>query len=391
MNTFGQLFRVTTFGESHGGSVGVVIDGCPAGLKLDVKDFKQDLDRRRTGQSSIVSARKEEDTVEILSGVFEGKTLGTPIALMVRNKDARSKDYKKMKDRFRPSHADFTYEAKYGIRNWAGGGRASARETTARVMAGVVAKKLLKDLSPASLNAAGSGKNLSPASLNAAGSLLKRREAKVPPMEVLAYVDQVGEMKAEIDPMKVTLKKVEANAVRCPDAKAAVWMIDRIKEVQKSGDTIGGTVTCVVKNVPVGLGDPVFAKLKATLAQAMMSLPATMGVEFGSGFGSLGMLGSEHNDIFEMKGKKVVTQTNHSGGIQGGISNGMPIVFRTVFKPVSTIFKEQKTVTNKGKAAKILMPGRHDPCVVPRAVVMVEAMTAIVLADHLLRKRSSQL
>jgi chorismate synthase len=385
MNTFGHLFRITTFGESHGGAVGVVIDGCPAGLKIDVKDFKQDLDRRRTGQSSIVSARKEKDQVEILSGVFEGKTLGTPITLMVRNKDARSKDYKKMKDRFRPSHADFTYEAKYGIRNWAGGGRASARETTARVMAGVVAKKLLKSR----------------------GSRVEGRGG----MEVLAYVDQVGEMRAEIDPMKVTLKKVESNIVRCPDKKAAAWMIDRIKEVQKAGDTIGGVVECVVKNVPVGLGDPVFAKLKATLAQAMMSLPATMGVEFGSGFGSLGMLGSEHNDLFEVmtndqasminkrsKGQvpssklgDIITTTNNSGGIQGGISNGMPILFRVVFKPVSTIFKEQNTVTNKGKKAKILMPGRHDPCVVPRAVVMVEAMTALVMADAMMRDRVSRL
>ncbi len=367
MNTFGQLFRVTTFGESHGGAVGVVIDGCPAGLKLDVKDFDADLARRRTGQSSIVSARKEEDKVEILSGVFEGKTLGTPIALMIRNKDARSEDYKKMKDRFRPSHADFTYEAKYGIRNWAGGGRASARETTARVMGGTVAKKVLKSL----------------------GSRVEGRAG----MEILAYVNQVGEMKAEIDPMKVTLKKVESNIVRCPDKKSAAWMIDRIKEVQKAGDTIGGVVECVVKNVPVGLGDPVFAKLKATLAQAMMSLPATMGVEFGSGFESLEMLGSEHNDEFyvEGRGSRVKTKTNNSGGIQGGISNGMPIVFRVVFKPVSTIFKEQKTVTNKGKAAKILMPGRHDPCVVPRAVVMVEAMAALVMVDAMLKDRMSRI
>ncbi len=351
MNTFGQLFRITTFGESHGGAVGVVIDGCPAGLKLELADFKKDLDRRRTGQSSIVSARKEADQVEILSGIFEGKTLGTPIALMVRNGDARPDDYKKMKDRFRPSHADFTYEAKYGIRNWAGGGRASARETTARVMAGVIAKKILK---------------------------------KVCGMEILGYVDQVGELQAMIDPMKVTMKKVESNVVRCPDGKVAKEMEAYIKTVQKDGDTVGGTVSCVVKKVPVGLGEPVFGKLKASLAQAMMSLPATMGVEFGTGFGSLLYRGSEHNDVFEMKGKKVVTTTNNSGGIQGGISNGMPIVFRTVFKPVSTIFKEQDTVTNKGKKAKILMPGRHDPCVVPRAVVMVEAMTALVLVDYYL-------
>lgn len=397
MNTFGQLFRITTFGESHGGGVGVVIDGCPAGLKLDVKDFEQDLARRRTGQSSIVSARKEEDQVEILSGVFQGKTLGTPIALLIYNKDARPGDYKRIKDRFRPSHADFTYEAKYGVRHWAGGGRASARETTARVIAGVVAKKLLQKFQVTS-------DKFQQGSLKSQTPMTK---GKSKGMEVLAYVKQVGELKADIDPMKVTLKQVESNIVRCPDAEAASWMIDRIKEVQKEGDTIGGVVECVVRNVPVGLGEPVFDKLKAVLAQAMMSLPATMGVEFGSGFSSLEMLGSEHNDEFLPAAKNFkkqsskletnpkfqypITKTNNSGGIQGGISNGMPIVFRTVFKPVSTIFKEQHTVTNKGKAAKLLMPGRHDPCVVPRAVVMVEAMTAIVMADMLMRDRNARL
>lgn len=374
MNTFGHLFRITTFGESHGGAVGVVIDGCPAGLKLELKDFRLDLDRRRTGQSSIVSARKEEDQVEILSGVFEGKTIGSPIMIMVRNGDARPKDYERIKDRYRPSHADYTYDAKYGIRNWQGGGRASARETTARVLAGVVAKKILK------------------------------QECG---MEVLAYVDQVGEIRTEMDPAKVSIKLVESNIVRCPDKKVATQMIERIKMVQKSGDTIGGTVSCVLRKVPVGLGDPVFDKLKAKLAQAMMSLPATMGVEFGSGFDSLGMLGSEHNDVFmteepknqrtkEQMGKaceeiRIVTKTNRSGGIQGGISNGMPITFRTVFKPVSTIFKEQQTVTNNGKSAKLLMPGRHDPCVVPRAVVMVEAMTALVMVDALLSQKVSKI
>ncbi len=296
---------------------------------------------------------------------------------MVRNGDARPDDYKKMKDRFRPSHADFTYEAKYGIRNWAGGGRASARETTARVMAGVIAKKFLKQ---------------------SCG------------MEILAYVDQVGEMRADIDPEKVTLKKVEANVVRCPDVKLAKQMEAYIKTVQKDGDTVGGVVGCVVKKVPVGLGEPVFGKLKASLAQAMMSLPATMGVEFGSGFDCLGMRGSEHNDVFDVdrggrqsdpSGKfgmpkkgmtaNIITKTNNSGGIQGGISNGMPITFRTVFKPVSTIFKEQDTVTNKGKKAKIVMPGRHDPCVVPRAVVMVEAMTALVLVDYYLLSRTDRI
>ena len=362
MNTFGQIFRISTFGESHGGAVGVVIDGCPAGLKLEVKDFQQDLSRRRTGQSSIVSSRREDDEVEMLSGVFEGKTIGSPIMLMIRNSDSRPQDYEGVKDRYRPSHADYTYEAKYGIRNWQGGGRASARETTARVLAGVVAKKLLK---------------------------------QVCGMEILAYVERVGEIEAEIDPEKVTLKQVESNLVRCPDAKVVKVMIERIKEVQKQGDTMGGVVECVVKHVPVGLGDPVFDKLKATLAHAMMSLPATMGVEFGSGFGSLGMLGSEHNDVFftekpknrKIKDQKILTKTNYSGGIQGGISNGMPIVFRIVFKPVSTIFKEQETVDKKGKKVKLLMPGRHDPCVVPRAVVMVEAMAALVLVDAWLRQK----
>lgn len=366
MNSFGQHFRITTYGESHGGAVGVVIDGCPAGLALSEKDFIQDLERRRTGQSSIVSARKEEDKVEILSGVFEGKTLGTPLSLMIQNKDARPDDYKKLKNTFRPSHADFTYEEKYGRRHWAGGGRASARETTARVMAGVVAKKLLTKK-----------------------FLLKSSKA----MQVLAYVRQVGEISADIDPTSVSLKKVESNIVRCPDKKVAEQMIERIKEVQKQGDTIGGVVECVVKNVPVGLGEPVFGKLKAVLAQAMMSLPATMGIEFGSGFSSLEMLGSEHNDVFyrDEKKKAVQTRTNNSGGIQGGISNGMPIVFRTVFKPVSTLFKEQSTVTKKGTNTTLLIPGRHDPCVVPRAVVMVEAMTALVMVDALISQQSSQL
>ncbi|MDP2691817.1 MAG: chorismate synthase [bacterium] len=364
MNTFGQLFRVTTFGESHGEAVGVVVDGCPAGLSLSVKDFKHDLDRRRTAQSPIVSPRKEDDEVEILSGVFNGKTLGTPICLMVRNQNARPEDYERLKNTYRPSHADFTYEQKYGIRNWQGGGRASARETVARVMAGVVAKKVLSS----EFGVGSSEKGICP----------------------VAYVKQVGDIVADIDPETVTLKKVESNMVRCPDSKAAKKMIDRIRSVQKKGDTIGGVVECVVKNVPVGLGDPIFDKLKATLAHAMMSLPATMGVEFGSGFGCLSMLGSEHNDAFfvqQMKGEKVVrTKTNHSGGVQGGISNGMPIVFRTVFKPVSTIFQKQQTVTKDLKKHTLEMYGRHDPCVVPRAVVIVEAMAAIVLADHCLRQ-----
>ena len=362
MNTFGRIFRVTTFGESHGGAVGCVIDGCPAGLKVSASDFRQDLDRRATGQSKLTSARKEPDEVEILSGVFEGKTIGSPIALMVRNTDAKPQDYMELKQKYRPSHADFTYDKKYGIRNWQGGGRASARETTARVMAGVIAKKLLKQMCG---------------------------------MEILAYVKQVGDIAAEVDTESVTFKRVESNIVRCPDSRMARLMEDRIMQVRRQGDTVGGVVECVCRNVPVGLGEPVFDKIKATLSHAMMSLPATMGFEIGSGFGSLGMRGSEHNDVFvpdKRKGKSgVSTLKNDSGGQQGGITNGMPVVFRVVFKPVATIFKEQSTVNTKGQSVKLLMPGRHDPCVVPRAVPMVEAMAALVMADAVLRQRVSRL
>ncbi len=377
MNTFGHLFRITTFGESHGPAVGVVIDGCPPGLRLNGDDFNRDLERRKTGQSSIVSARQEEDRVEIISGVFEGKTTGTPLTLMVRNTDAKSQHYDMLKNSYRPSHADFTYDQKYGFRDYRGGGRASARETVARVMAGVVAKKLLAE---------------------ACG------------MQFTAYVKQVGELEAVIDPMKVTFKQVEKSMVRCPDVKTSAMMVDLIKMVQKKGDTVGGVVECVIKNVPAGLGDPVFDKLKATLSHAMMSLPATMGFEMGSGFSSLGMRGSEHNDVFTIQSEssksktsnskqipmtknqssklKIITKTNNSGGIQGGVSNGMPIVFRTVFKPVATIFQKQQTITRDLKKTELQMIGRHDPCVVPRAVVIVEAMAAVVLADHWLRQQA---
>jgi chorismate synthase len=377
MNTFGHLFRITTFGESHGPAVGVVIDGCPPGLRLNGDDFNRDLERRKTGQSSIVSARQEEDRVEIISGVFEGKTTGTPLTLMVRNTDAKSQHYDMLKNSYRPSHADFTYDQKYGFRDYRGGGRASARETVARVMAGVVAKKLLAE---------------------ACG------------MQFTAYVKQVGELEAVIDPMKVTFKQVEKSMVRCPDVKTSAMMVDLIKMVQKKGDTVGGVVECVIKNVPAGLGDPVFDKLKATLSHAMMSLPATMGFEMGSGFSSLGMRGSEHNDEFTIQSEssksktsnskqipmtknqssklKIITKTNNSGGIQGGVSNGMPIVFRTVFKPVATIFQKQQTITRDLKKTELQMIGRHDPCVVPRAVVIVEAMAAVVLADHWLRQQA---
>jgi chorismate synthase len=374
-NTFGDIFKVTTWGESHGGAVGCVIDGCPPGLSVSENDFSVDLDRRRTGQSKLTSARSEEDRVEILSGVFEGVTLGTPISLLVWNKNANPDDYRVLKDLYRPSHADFTYDKKYGVRNWQGGGRASARETTARVMAGVVAKKLL-------------GK-----------------------MDILAYVKNVHGIEAKIDPVKITLKQVEANDVRCPDKKVAARMEKEILKVRKQGDTIGGVVECRVLNVPVGLGDPVFGKIKAKLADGMMGLPATMGFEIGSGFGCIGMKGSEHNDVFASRSAKttrnpstgtlptaaknrervIYTKSNHSGGQQGGITNGMPLVFRVVFKPVSTIFKKQKTVNNRGQSVDLQMIGRHDPCVLPRAVVMVESMAALVLADVLLQQRIIEL
>lgn len=361
MNTFGHYFRITTFGESHGKAVGVVIDGCPSGLEINPQDFVLDLGYRKTAQSRITSSRKEEDRIEILSGIFEGKTLGTPIALLVKNADARKQDYKTLKISYRPSHADFSYEEKYGVFSWQGGGRASARETVARVMAGVVAKKILAE------------KNI----------------------EVLAYVKQVGTLKSSINPETVTREERELNIVRCPDQSMAKKMIEHIQSVQKKGDTIGGVVECVIRNVPTGLGDPVFDKLKATLAHAMMSLPAAMGFEVGSGFSSLSLRGSEHNDIFQIKKingeKKIVTKTNNSGGIQGGISNGMPIVFRTVFKPVSTVFLPQETITRTFRKHTMTMFGRHDPCVVPRAVIIVEAMAAIVLTDHWLRQKTVHL
>lgn len=355
MNTFGHLFRITTFGESHGSAMGVVVDGCPPGLALSLKDFDADVARRKTAQSSITSSRKEEDQVEILSGVFEGKTLGSPITLMVKNTGARPEDYEMLKKAYRPSHADFTYEEKYNVFSWQGGGRASARETVARVLAGVVAKKLLKESCD---------------------------------MECIAYVKQVGDIQALVNPLQVRLSQVEKNSVRCPDERAAEKMLELIKKVQREGDTIGGVVECVIRHIPPGLGDPVFDKLKATLAYAMMSLPAAVAFEIGSGCTSLGMKGSEHNDAFRIKKNTVVTTSNHSGGIQGGISNGMPIIFRTVFKPVSTIFKAQKTVTRSLKNTTLTMHGRHDPCVVPRAVVIVEAMAGIVLADHYLRQKT---
>ncbi|MGB5771227.1 MAG: chorismate synthase [Crocosphaera sp.] len=352
-NTFGHLFRITTFGESHGGGVGVVIDGCPPRLEISETDIQGDLDRRRPGQSKITTPRKETDTCEIISGVFEGKTLGTPIAILVRNKDARSQDYDEMAIKFRPSHADATYEAKYGIRNWQGGGRSSARETIGRVAAGAIAKKLLK---------------------------------QVANVEIIGYVKRIKNLEGTIDPNTVTLEEVESNIVRCPDREMAEKMIDLIDKTRRDKDSIGGVVECVARYVPKGLGEPVFDKLEADIAKAVMSLPASKGFEIGSGFEGTLLTGSEHNDEFYLDDTgNIRTKTNRSGGIQGGISNGENIIIRVAFKPTATIGKEQKTVTSGNEEATLAAKGRHDPCVLSRAVPMVEAMVALVLCDHLLR------
>lgn len=354
-SSFGQLFRISTFGESHGGGVGVIVDGCPPRLQLDIKAIQADLDRRKPGQSKITTPRKEEDQVEILSGVLDGITLGTPIAMLVRNKDQRPQDYKEMEVAFRPSHADATYQAKYGIQARSGGGRASARETIGRVAAGAIAKQLLAD---------------------AAGT------------EVLAWVKRIHNLEATIDPLLVNLETVESNIVRCPDPEMAVQMIERIEAIGREGDSCGGVIECVVRHAPLGLGMPVFDKLEADLAKAVMSLPATKGFEIGSGFAGTLMKGSEHNDAFlATSDGSLHTATNNSGGIQGGISNGEPILIRVAFKPTATIRKEQQTITASGSSTTISAKGRHDPCVLPRAVPMVEAMVALVLADHWLRQR----
>ena len=355
-NTFGQLFRVTTFGESHGGGIGVVIDGCPPKIDISPADIQRELDRRRPGQSKITTQRKEEDRCEIVSGIFDGKTLGTPIAILVRNKDARAEDYVEIARKFRPSHADFSYEAKYGIRNWQGGGRASARETIARVAAGAVAKKILAIL--------------------------------YSNFEIVGYVAQIHDIIAKINRSSVKMKDAEKNAVRCPDVAAAKRMESLIGQIRDEGDSVGGVIECVVRGIPAGLGEPVFDKLEADLAKAMLSLPATKGFEIGSGFAATHMRGSEHNDPFEMRGGKIRTATNNSGGVQGGISNGEEIYFRVAFKPTATIAHEQKTVNISREQTKLSAPGRHDPCVLPRAVPIVEAMTALVLCDHALRQQA---
>jgi chorismate synthase len=355
-SVFGNLFRISTFGESHGGGVGVVIEGCPPRLPLDLAEIQRDLDRRRPGQSRITTPRQEEDRAEILSGVFEGLTLGSPIAIVVRNKDARPSAYEEMRDLYRPSHADFTTEAKYGIRNWQGGGRASARETIGRVAAGAIARKLLRE---------------------------------VVGIEVLAWVGRVQDIDSKVDPESVRLEEIDANDVRCPDGDAAERMYARIDEMRRRGDSVGGVVECVARNVPAGLGDPVFDKLEADLAKGLMSLPAAKGFEIGSGFDGTALTGSEHNDPFYTDAQgRTRTSSNRSGGIQGGISNGESILTRVAFKPVATVRLAQQTVNRAGESVTLEAGGRHDPCVLPRAVPMVEAMVCLTLADHWLRQRA---
>jgi chorismate synthase len=354
-NTFGQLFRITTWGESHGGGVGVVVDGCPPRLKLTEADIQPDLDRRRPGQSKIVTPRKEADRVEILSGTFEGKTLGTPISMWVRNEDQRPEAYSEMKSKFRPSHADYTYFAKFGIRAWPGGGRTSARETIGRVAAGAIAKKILREKFG---------------------------------VEVLAYVKQVQRLIGEVNPKTVRLMDVESNIVRCPDTAMAERMIRLIEKMRRAGDSVGGIVEGVARGVPPGWGEPVFDRLEADLAKGMLSLPASKAFEVGSGFGGILLTGRQHNDLFRMRGGEVHTTTNRSGGIQGGISNGETIFFRVAFKPTATVMHDQDTVSEDFKNTTLKGRGRHDPCVLPRAVPMVEAMTALVLVDHALRHKA---
>ncbi len=354
-STFGTLFRVSTFGESHGGRIGCVIDGCPPNIPIDITLIQSALNRRRPGQSSITTPRKETDQIEIHSGIFEGKTLGTPISMSIQNKDARSNDYKP--NQYRPSHADFTTDAKYGHRDWRGGGRSSARETAARVAAGSIAAQVL---------------------------------AHHTDIATLAWVEQIHGIKAEIESSTVTREQIEANIVRCPDQSTAQQMIAHIEHIRSLGDSVGGIIRCHSVNVPVGLGEPVFDKLEADLAKAMLSIPATKGFQIGSGFDAVTMTGSQHNDIFHtnIESGQIQTKSNHSGGIQGGISNGMPVEFSVVFKPTSTIFKPQQTVTPEGGAVDLKLKGRHDPCVLPRAVPIVEAMTHLVLIDHWLRQKA---
>ena len=348
-NTFGTIFKLTTFGESHGEAIGGIIDGCPAGLELDLQLIQKELERRKPGQSAIVTQRKESDLVEFYSGIFEGQTTGTPIGFLIRNTNQKSKDYSHIRDSYRPSHADYVYDKKYGLRDYRGGGRSSARETASRVVAGAIARQLLKGTT------------------------------------INAYVSQVGEIKLEKPYQELDLKKTESNPVRCPDTETAQRMEDYIKKIRKQGDTIGGIISCVIQNVPVGLGEPVFDKLHAQLGKAMLSINAVKGFEYGSGFAGVQMKGSEHNDRFNEDGS---TETNFSGGVQGGISNGMDIYFRVAFKPVATLLQSYETIDKEGNKVQAQGKGRHDPCVVPRAVPIVEAMAALVLADFLLINRT---
>ncbi|OCB74864.1 chorismate synthase [Flavobacterium crassostreae] len=344
-NSYGTLFKITTFGESHGEALGGIIDGCPPGITLDLQAIQLDMSRRKPGQSAIVTQRKEPDDVQFLSGIFEGKTTGTPIGFVIPNTNQKSDDYSHIKDNYRPSHADYVYDKKYGVRDYRGGGRSSARETASRVVAGAVAKQMLSGI------------------------------------KIHAYVSSVGPIFLEKPYQELDFSKIENNPVRCPDEEAAVVMEDYIRDIRKQGDTVGGTVTCVIQNVPIGLGEPVFDKLHAELGKAMLSINAVKGFEYGSGFCGAKMKGSEHNDLYNTDG---TTQTNLSGGIQGGISNGMDIYFRVAFKPVATIMQKQASLDTKGTITDMTGKGRHDPCVVPRAVPIVEAMAAIVLADFYL-------
>jgi chorismate synthase len=351
-NSFGNMFRLTTFGESHGLAIGGIIDGCPAGLEVDIEKVQNDLNRRRPGQSAIVTQRKEPDTVEFLSGIFEGRTTGTPIGFVIKNANQKSKDYSHIKDTYRPSHADYTYDEKYGVRDYRGGGRSSARETASRVVAGSIAKQMLQNV------------------------------------EISAFVSSVGKMELNKDYSQLDFSEIEKNPVRCPDPELAEKMEAYIKEVRADGDTVGGTVQCVIKNVPKGLGEPVFDKLHAELGKAMLSINAVKGFEYGSGFEGTRMRGSEHNDHFNKDGS---TKTNLSGGIQGGISNGMDIYFKVAFKPVATLMQKQNTINSKGEEVEMQGKGRHDPCVVPRAVPIVESMAALVIADFYLQNKSSKI
>ena len=356
-NSFGQIFRITTFGESHGPAIGAVIDGCPAGLHLDLPAIQYQLDRRKPGQSKITTQRREPDEFEIVSGIFEGQSTGTPLTLIIRNRDAKSKDYSHIAEKFRPSHADFTYQEKYGIRDYRGGGRSSARETAARVAAGAIAMQLLKDEG----------------------------------ISIHSFVSQVGDVVLDVPYHQLDLEKIEDNIVRCPHPATAQAMISLIDKVRKAGDSVGGVITGVLKGVPPGLGEPVFDKLHASLGNAMLGINAVKGFEYGSGFAGVTMKGSEHNDSFKKEGDEVVTSTNYSGGIQGGISNGQDIYFRVAFKPVATIMKDQQSLDQHGESVTVKGKGRHDPCVVPRAVPIVDAMASLVLTDFLLRNKTVKL